>query len=111
MSFVSIEFLVLLLALLGLLAVFRQPLIRKLILLSASCIFYAWWDWRFLGLLLVAILFDYYISRLMVATTDAKRRNALLWLSIVINLGVLGFFKYFNFFIDNLNVITGLLGW
>ena len=111
MNFVSVEFLVLLLVLLGLLAVFRQPFIRKLILLSASCIFYAWWDWRFLGLLVVVILFDYYISRFMVETTDAKRRNALLWLSIVINLGVLGFFKYFNFFIDNLNAITGLLGW
>ena len=111
MNFISFEFLILLLVLLGSLVVFKHPLIRKWILLLASCVFYAWWDWRFLGLLVVVILFDYYLSRLMVETVDTKRRNALLWFSIVINLGVLGFFKYFNFFIDNLNVVTGLLGW
>jgi alginate O-acetyltransferase complex protein AlgI len=111
MNFVSVEFFILVLVLLGVLAVFKHPMIRKLALLTVSCVFYAWWDWRFLGLLVVVILFDYYLSGLMVETVDTKRRNALLWFSIVINLGVLGFFKYFNFFIDNLNVVTGLLGW
>jgi alginate O-acetyltransferase complex protein AlgI len=111
MSFVSIEFLFLLLALLGLLVVFKQPVVRKLTLLSASCVFYAWWDWRFLGILATVTVLDYYISHFLVQTTDAKKRKVLLWSSIVINLGFLGFFKYFNFFIDNLNVFTRILGW
>jgi alginate O-acetyltransferase complex protein AlgI len=111
MSFVSIEFLVLLLVLLGLLAIFKKPMIRKIILLSASCVFYAWWDWRFLGILVTVTVADYYISQFLVNTTDAKKRKMLLWFSIVLNLGFLGFFKYFNFFIDTLNVFTGMLGW
>jgi alginate O-acetyltransferase complex protein AlgI len=111
MSFVSVEFLILLLILLGLLVVFKQPLVRKLALLSASCVFYAWWDWRFLGILATVTILDYYISNFLVKTTDSKKRKALLWFSIAINLGFLGFFKYFNFFIDTLNVFTGTLGW
>ena len=111
MSFVSVEFLFLLLVLLGLLAVFKQPMVRKLTLLSASCVFYAWWDWRFLGILATVTVVDYYISHFLVKTTDSRKRKALLWSSIVINLGFLGFFKYFNFFIDTLNVFTGILGW
>lgn len=111
MSFVSIEFLFLLLILLGLLVVLKQPALRKLALLSASCIFYAWWDWRFLGLLATITILDYYVSQFLVKTDEAKKRKALLWLSITINLGFLAFFKYFNFFIDTLDVFTGSLGW
>jgi len=111
MNFVSVEFLILFLILLGVLAIFQQPLIRKLTLLTASCIFYAWWDWRFLGLLATVTILDYYISHLLVETVDSRKRKTLLWCSIIINLGFLGFFKYFNFFLDTLNVFTGFFGW
>jgi alginate O-acetyltransferase complex protein AlgI len=111
MSFVSVEFLVLIVVLLGVLVIFKNPLVRKITLLSASCVFYAWWDWRFLGILVTVTVADYYISQFLTQTTDAKKRKALVWFSIAINLGFLGFFKYFNFFIDNLNALTGILGW
>jgi alginate O-acetyltransferase complex protein AlgI len=111
MNFVSIEFFILLLILLVVLMVFRQPTIRKMALLVASCVFYAWWDWRFLGILATVTVLDYYISQFLVKATDPMQRKVLLWTSIVINLGFLGVFKYFNFFIDSLNMITAPLGW
>ena len=111
MNFMSVEFLILMLVLLGVLAAFKHPVIRKLVLLIGSCVFYAWWDWRFLGLLLVVTLLDYYIVYFMMDSADPRKRNTLLWFSIAINLGVLAFFKYFNFFIDNLNTMIGILGW
>lgn len=111
MSFVSLEFLILLSSLLVLLLVFKQPLLRKLFLLAASCVFYAWWDWRFLGVLAVVTVLDYYISQFLVRTENSKKRKMLLLVSIVINLGFLFFFKYFNFFIDTLNLVLGDVGW
>jgi len=111
MSFVSLEFAALITIVLTLLAFIKLPVVRKLILLGASCIFYAWWDWRFLGLLATVTVLDYYVTHFLVTTDSAKKRKLLLLLSIVINLGFLGFFKYFNFFIDTLNVFTQTLGW
>lgn len=111
MSFVSIEFAVLLATVLTLLFIFKGPSPRKYILLTASCVFYAWWDWRFLGLLAFVTVLDYYISQLLVHTDDQQRRKHLLWISIVANLGFLGFFKYFNFFIDSLNAAVQPFGW
>lgn len=111
MSFVSIEFAVLITVVLSLLAFIKLPVARKLILLCASCVFYAWWDWRFLGLLVTVTVLDYYVTRFLVMTNSEKKRKFLLWLSILVNLGFLGFFKYFNFFIDTLNVFTQTWGW
>lgn len=111
MSFVSVEFAVLLVTVLTLLFLFKAPMPRKYILLTASCVFYAWWDWRFLGLLAFVTLLDYYISQILVNTKDQQRRKHLLWISIIANLGFLGFFKYFNFFIDSLNTAVAPFGW
>jgi len=111
MSFVSVEFAILITIVLTLLAFIKVAIVRKLILLCASCIFYAWWDWRFLGLLATVTVLDYYVTRFLVATTSKKKRDLLLWVSILVNLGFLGFFKYFNFFIDTLNVFTQAWGW
>lgn len=111
MSFISPEFAVLITVVLSLLTFIKLPVARKLILLFASCVFYAWWDWRFLGLLAIVTVVDYYVSLFLIRTTSDKKRLFLLWLSILVNLGFLGFFKYFNFFIDSLNVISQGLGW
>lgn len=111
MNFISFEFLILVLALLGALLIFKRPLPRKFILLCASCVFYAWWDWRFLGLLAAVVLLGYYSSRLMVETTDAAKRKGLLWFGIASHLAILGFFKYSNFFLESLNRITASFGW
>jgi alginate O-acetyltransferase complex protein AlgI len=81
------------------------------LLLAASYYFYAAWDWRFLSLLIGSTLVDYGAALAMGRTEAPGRRKALLALSLTFNLSMLGFFKYFNFFADNLHVIFGALGW
>jgi D-alanyl-lipoteichoic acid acyltransferase DltB (MBOAT superfamily) len=71
------------------------------LLLFASYIFYGWWDWRFLILLGFSTLTDYSIGRWLGFEIDSTRRRRILTISVVVNLGILGFFKYFNFFADN----------
>ncbi len=81
------------------------------LLLVASYYFYAEWDWRFLGLLLASTVVDYSCAIAMERTASARRRRALLFVSLGFNLTMLGFFKYFNFFADNVHGIAGALGW
>ncbi len=81
---------------------FQNPL-----LLVSSYIFYAWWDWRFLFLLILYSLLDYYIGKKICQTPLANNRKRYLFASISISLILLGFFKYFNFFADSL--ISGLM--
>jgi len=81
------------------------------LLLVASYYFYAAWDYRFLGLLVASTLVDYTCGLVLGASHNQRRRRAVLSLSIGFNLTLLGFFKYFNFFADNLHVIFGALGW
>jgi len=81
------------------------------LLLLASYYFYAAWDWRFLGLLLASTVVDYSCARALDGSGTEARRKAILWLSIGFNLSVLGFFKYFNFFADNLHALLSSLGW
>ncbi len=76
------------------------------LLLAASYLFYGWWDWRFLGLILLSTLIDYVlagsIGRLDPdSATEQRRRKLLVTASIATNLGIIGFFKYFNFFADS----------
>jgi alginate O-acetyltransferase complex protein AlgI len=111
MLFNQLEFLILVATVFGLLFLVRANGPRKLVLLAASLYFYAYWDWRFLGLLAFGTVIDYYVALAMEATDDARRRKRLLLFSLVTNLGLLGFFKYFNFFIDSFQAaFGGLLG-
>jgi alginate O-acetyltransferase complex protein AlgI len=70
-------------------------------LLIASYVFYGWWDWRFLGLLFGTTLNDYLVGLGLERAERPRRRRALILLSIGVNLGVLGFFKYYNFFVSS----------
>lgn len=79
-------------------------------LLGASYLFYSFWDWRFLFLLLFSTLLDYYTGLQLQATTHPSRRRFWLWLSIGINIGFLGFFKYYNFFITSVQDALGTFG-
>jgi alginate O-acetyltransferase complex protein AlgI len=81
------------------------------LLLVASYYFYAAWDWRFLGLLVASTLVDYTCGILLGRSQSPVRRRTLLCLSLGFNLTMLGFFKYFNFFADNLHAMFGALGW
>jgi alginate O-acetyltransferase complex protein AlgI len=109
MNFVSREFAILFVAIFFLLSIIRSSLARRIIILSASCIFYAYWDWRFLSLLCIITVVDYYISQALVRTPQPNRRKALLTASVILNLGILGIFKYFNFFVDNFNLLLSPL--
>jgi len=64
-------------------------------------VFYGWWDWRFLSLIVFSTLVDYSIGRKLGVEEDKRWRKYLLWTSVAMNLGFLGFFKYYNFFLEN----------
>ena len=81
------------------------------LLLGSSYYFYGVWDWRFLGLLVGSTVVDFTCGILLGRTQSPARRRALLIVSIAFNLTLLGFFKYFNFFADNLHTVFGALGW
>jgi alginate O-acetyltransferase complex protein AlgI len=71
------------------------------LLLISSYIFYGWWDWRFLSLILLSTIIDYFIGIKVFESKSSNAKKVYLCISIIFNLGLLGFFKYFNFFIDS----------
>lgn len=84
---------------------------QNYMLLAASYVFYGWWDWRFLSLILLSTVIDYIIGlRLQGATLAAgpqveRQRKQLVAISVAANLGILGFFKYFDFFAESFAVL------
>ena len=74
---------------------------QNLLILVSSYIFYGWWDWRFLSLILFSTLVDYLVGLRLGKEGSTFKRKFLLWISILINLGFLGFFKYYDFFLEN----------
>jgi D-alanyl-lipoteichoic acid acyltransferase DltB (MBOAT superfamily) len=103
MIFNSIEFLIfLVIVFITYWLIFNQkPIFQNSFLLLCSYVFYGWWDWRFLSLILFSTIVDYYIG-IKMASVRKKERKVLLYLSLAVNLGLLGFFKYYNFFISSL---------
>src|SRR5437762_5272845 len=73
----------------------------KVLLLCASYVFYMWWDPRFIILILTSTVVDYYLGILLEAASG-RRKKFLLAVSLVVNLGILGFFKYYDFFAGSL---------
>lgn len=83
---------------------------QNVLLIAASYFFYGWWDWRFLSLIAVSTLVDYYVGITLLQKHKTSHRKALLLISIGVNLGILGFFKYYNFFLDNFTTAFSFLG-
>ena len=83
---------------------------QNLLLLAASYFFYACWDYRFLFLLMFSTGLDYFTGLKMSEAKNKASKRFWLWLSIGINLGVLGVFKYFNFFADSFADALSLFG-
>src|SRR5690554_3496032 len=83
---------------------------QNILIFVASYVFYGWWDWRFLSLLLFSSIVDYTIGLQMNKSKNCLRRKTLLFLSLAVNLGMLGFFKYYNFFIDNFTTAFTFFG-
>jgi D-alanyl-lipoteichoic acid acyltransferase DltB (MBOAT superfamily) len=84
---------------------------RKIILLVASWIFYGAWDWRFVTLLIASGVLNWFTARAIHRTPDARRRRLLLTGGVVANLTILGVFKYYGFFFDQVSEGLRLLGW
>ena len=75
--------------------------LQNLLIVISSYVFYGWWDWRFLPLMLFSTLVDYTVGIGLSKEESGTKRKLLLTASIVTNLGLLAFFKYYNFFVDN----------
>lgn len=83
---------------------------RKGFLLAGSYLFYAAWDWRFLSLIIISTIIDFFAAKGIDSSDNNNKRKFLLTLSLCANLGMLGFFKYFNFFAESLSSLGETLG-
>nr|WP_321356424.1 MBOAT family O-acyltransferase [uncultured Draconibacterium sp.] len=84
--------------------------LQNLLIVFASYTFYGWWDWRFLFLMFFSTVVDYSVGLRLAKQQDPLIRKALLYASIFVNLGLLGFFKYYNFFTENFCAAFTFLG-
>jgi D-alanyl-lipoteichoic acid acyltransferase DltB (MBOAT superfamily) len=84
--------------------------LQNFFLLIAGYTFYGWWDWRFLFLLMLSSTVDYIVGISLGKTQEERKRKRILMLSISFNIGLLGFFKYFNFFADGFSDLMRTLG-
>ena len=91
--------------------VFRRDLrMQNSFLLLASAVFYGWWDPRYLSLVFISAAVDWSVALQLERTEASGRRKALLALSMAANLGMLGIFKYYDFFVVNFNEAFAFLG-
>lgn len=113
MLFNSLEFLIFLpIVFLLYWFVFRGRRWQNLLVVVASYVFYGWWDWRFLLLISLTSLCSYGSGRFLEHYEGQRRKQQLISaLNIVLNLGILGVFKYYNFFVENLDALFGTIGW
>lgn len=88
----------------------RNLKLQNAFLLVASYFFYGWWDWRFLSLIFISSLVDYTVGISLAKQPKKSNRRLLLAVSIIINIGFLGFFKYYNFFVSSFVDAFSLMG-
>ena len=84
---------------------------RKIFLLLASWFFYAQWDWRFVGLLIASAILNWGVAALIASSDSPGRRKWLVALGVAINLTILGFFKYYGFFVEQAIELLNQFGW
>tara|TARA_R110002049_G_scaffold4601_4_gene31958 strand:+ start:234180 stop:235550 length:1371 start_codon:yes stop_codon:yes gene_type:complete len=110
MLFTQLEFLIFLAAVFVAVWVSSKRSHRNAILLVASYYFYAYWDYRFCGLLMFSTFVDFFVARKIQSSDSDAAGRRWLWVSLAANLGVLGFFKYFNFFIESASPLLQSFG-
>ena len=92
--------------------VFNKNLrVQNSVVLLSSYFFYGWWDYRFLSLIFLSTVVDYFIGLNIPKQSSEKKQRLFLWCSVLFNLSVLGFFKYYNFFIDSWVDLFNSLGY
>ena len=79
----------------------QKNLNQNTLIVLSSYVFYGFWDWRFLSLIIFSTVVDYLVGQKLRVEVNQTKRKILLWTSIIVNIGFLGFFKYFNFFLEN----------
>lgn len=84
--------------------------IQNLFILIISYVFYGWWDWRFLSLILASTIVDFFVAKSLLGLENEKKRRLLLCTSLIFNLGLLGFFKYYNFFVESFKSSFDIVG-
>ncbi len=113
MLFNSFIYLIFLTALLPIFYILPGRKSKNIYLLISSYAFYAYWDWRFCGFIALLTIINFYIGKNLGSASDTviiKKRKMLFWSGIIFNLGILIFFKYFNFFIGSFGVFFSLFG-
>jgi len=112
MIFTSLAFVIFLLIVFFLYwAVFnKSATLQNVLLLLSSLFFYAWADWRLLIILIFSTLFNYFLGLKISDNKNEKVKHILLWVGVGINIGILGYFKYFNFFYDGFVDLFSLFG-
>jgi len=89
---------------------YKNLKLQNTLIVVSSYVFYAWWDWRFLSLIIFSTIVDYFVGQKLKKEDNNLKRKILLWISIIINLSFLGFFKYYNFFLENFINAFSLFG-
>ncbi len=84
---------------------------QNILLLVSSYIFYAWWDWRFLSLIIISSIVDFTAGTKIFKSETEKQRKAWLLVSLTANLGLLSIFKYYNFFAESFADLMNVFGW
>ena len=83
---------------------------QNILLLLSSYLFYGWWDARFLTLIIASTIVDFVLGGSLASARSTSKRKWLLTASMLFNLGLLGVFKYYNFFIDNFALLAQSIG-
>lgn len=110
MIFTSVQYLGFFAIILFLLRVIPVNKYKKMLLLGASYLFYSFWDYRFVALIVAMTLINHAASAMISRSDDNRVRKLWLAISVIANLSVLGFFKYYNFFVESANVFLDQWG-
>ena len=110
MLFNSYIFFVFLGIILPIFYILKSKKARNIHLLIASYIFYSYWDWRFCFLLLISTIVDFFVGKTLYNQQRKQIKKILLLISLITNLSILGFFKYFNFFVDSFENLISPIG-
>lgn len=89
----------------------KESRYQNIFILISSYVFYGWWDWRFLFLIFLSTFVDYFVAIRIEQNHKQKRKKIYLLISIIFNLSILGFFKYYNFFVDSWIELLSKIGY
>ncbi|MBT5699732.1 MAG: MBOAT family protein, partial [Flavobacteriales bacterium] len=89
----------------------KETKYQNIFILMSSYVFYGWWDWRFFFFIFLSRLVDYFVAMRIEQTHKKKSKKIYLLISIIFNLSILGFFKYYNFFIDSWIELLSKIGY